>query len=91
MKPRLLLATLLAFEAIGLTATVGGDPSSNLFNAIRNGDTVAVRALAVRNINTTNATGETPLMYATGQALYALRTAGDSTLRILCTAAARSI
>ena len=64
MKPRLLLATLLAFEVIGLTATVGGDPSSNLFNGIRNGGTVAVRAIAVRNINTTNAAGETPLMYA---------------------------
>ncbi len=75
MKARFLFI-LLVLVSIGKAATVGGDTSSKIFAAIRNGDRASVQVLAYVNGNVTNAEGETPLMYA---ALY-----GDaSTVKML--------
>ncbi len=56
----------LLFVSPGKATSGGGQANTSLFNALRNGDSAAVRVFsaAAADINTANGSGETPLMYA---------------------------
>lgn len=56
----------LLFVSLGKATSGGEQINIQFFNALRSGDTAAVRAFSTvaADINTANAAGETPLMYA---------------------------